>query len=67
MLGKNSLTLLKEDFEDNWLQWKEHYKLSQEDWLIIGQSIREMMEHGCISQEIDYFLSQFVSRKVKNP
>ena len=63
---KELLTLLKEDFEDRWLQWKERFELSKEEWAVVGQSVREMMEHDCIPQEIDYFISQFVNNKGKN-
>jgi hypothetical protein len=40
---KELLQLYEEQFNEEWLSWKENFELSDEDWEEIGQGIREIM------------------------
>jgi hypothetical protein len=63
---KELLSLYDERFNDKLLQYKEQFKLSDDDWKQVEPSVKEMMEHGCLIGEVYYFLTRFVEgKKVK--
>jgi len=57
---KKLIELYREEFEDDWLSWKEEFKISDEDWEIVGPEVHEMMIHNYLPWDIGDFLAKFV-------
>jgi len=59
VIYREHLKLLREKFIDDWLEWKEKYNLSDEEWEDLGPSVGELMEDLAPPWEIDSFLAHY--------
>lgn len=62
---KELLQLCKEQFDEEMLEWKEKFELSDEDWAVIGPDVRQIMISGAdrvdLDAEIKTYLVNYVA------
>ena len=57
---KELLQLYEEQFNEEWLEWKENFELSDEDWEDVGPGVREIMIRGAGRIDLDAEITHYI-------
>jgi len=61
---KELLQLYEEQFNEGWLEWKENFELSDEDWEEVGLGIREIMIWDAGRVDLDGVIADRIVRYI---